>query len=66
MAKPLSPTQMASDYNQGVGEVTQEEYCARQTQELGVSPQVCARRYQRYHQKAQGKGQKMVERWQNA
>lgn len=66
MAKPQSASQMASDYNEGVAGVTQQEYCDRQTRDLGVSPEVCASRFQRYSQKAPGKGQKMVERWQRA
>ena len=65
MARPMSAQQMASDYAQGVAGVTQEDYCARQTQ-LGVRPDVCAARYQRYQQRVQGKAQKFIERWQNA
>lgn len=56
---------MAADYDEGVRAVTQQDYCARQI-ELGVLPDVCARRYQRYQQRAVGKGQKMVQRWQTA
>jgi hypothetical protein len=65
VARPMSPQQMAADYDEGVRAVTQQDYCARQI-ELGVSPDVCARRYQRYQQRAVGKGQKMVQRWQTA
>lgn len=56
--------QMAESYNTGVAGVTQEDYCAAQVQ-LGVRPDVCAARYQRYNRKVQGKGQKMVSGWQN-
>jgi hypothetical protein len=65
MARPLSAQQMAADYDQGVSGVTQQDFCARQT-ELGVRPDVCAARFQRYQQRVQGKGAKMVQRWQNA
>ena len=63
-AHPTSASTMASDYNQGVSEVTQEDYCGPQI-ELGVAPQVCAQRDSRYQRRTQGKGQKMVQRWQN-
>lgn len=59
-----SANQMAQDYNAGVQGVTQEDYCAAQIQ-LGVRPDVCAARYQRYQRKVQGKGSKMVEGWQS-
>lgn len=66
MAKPLNAQQMAADYDSGVRAVTQQDYCERQVNDLGVSPAVCARRFQRYSQKAPGKGAKAVERWQQA
>jgi len=65
MARPMSAQQMAQDYETGVQGVTLEDYCARQTQ-LGVRPDVCAARYDAYKRRVTGKGQKMVQRWQNA
>lgn len=65
MARPSSAGQMATDYNEGVQGVTMEDYCGPQVQ-LGVRPDVCAARYNRYHSKTPGKGQKMVTRWQNS
>jgi len=65
VARPMNAQQMAADYDEGVRAVTQQDYCARQI-ELGVSPDICSRRFARYQQRAVGKGAKMVQRWQTA
>lgn len=56
--------QAAANYGAGVRGVTQEDYCAKQIR-LGVSPNVCAVRFQDYQRKVQGKENKWLENWQN-
>lgn len=55
---------MASNWEQGIATVTQDQYCRKQVQ-LGVSPSVCAQRFADWQADVQGKGQKFVTRWQN-
>jgi len=53
---------LATNYDRGVAEVTQADYCAKQEQ-LGLSPQVCATRFANYQARVRGKGSKMEQHW---
>ena len=53
----------AAAYDQDVSQVTQEQFCAKQTQIYGMDPAVCAQRFQAYQLGVRGKGQKAYTRW---
>lgn len=59
-----SPEQAMQAYSRGIESVTQDEYCRKQVR-LGVSPQVCAQRFQDYQSDTRGKAQKWLTNWQN-
>lgn len=57
--------QAAQAYSRGVSNVSQDKYCRKQIR-LGVSPQVCAQRFQDYQADTQNKAQEWLHNWQSA
>ncbi|MGB9887907.1 MAG: hypothetical protein ACPLRW_13080 [Moorellales bacterium] len=59
----VSPQELVQKWESGVGQVTYQDYCAKQ-EALGVRADVCRARFENYKRRVAGKGQKFLTRWQ--